>query len=143
MFFKNVQDKFKAANPEIFDWRENHIARTRRIGYVVTIGGRRIDIEGLDSRDFKERASAERRAVNYLIQGSAADIIKMILIRFQKEVVKTGLGRLFATIHDELLGELFNKEHINLVKDIMENTTKLRGVQIKASTKLVANWSEK
>lgn len=143
MFFKNVQDKFKKANPEIFAWRDTHIARTRRIGYVVTIGGRRIDIAGLDSKSFKERAEAERRAVNYLIQGSAADIMKMILIRFQNEVVLKGLGRIFATIHDEILGELFNKATIVLVKDLMENTIRLRNVQIKASTKLVDNWGQK
>ncbi len=143
MFFKNVQDKFKKANPEIFNWRDAHIARTRRIGYVVTIGGRRIDISGLDSKSFKDRAEAERRAVNYLIQGSAADIMKMILIRFQNEIVKMGLGRVFASIHDEVLGELFSKLHIELVKDLMENTVRLRNVKIKASTKLVANWGEK
>ena len=143
MFFKNVQDKFKAANPEIFAWRDTHIARTRRIGYVVTIGGRRIDITGLDSKSFRERAEAERRAVNYLIQGSAADIMKMIMIRFQNELVKKGLGRVFVTVHDEVLGELFDKQHITLVKDLMEGTIKLRGVQIKSSTKLVNNWGEK
>lgn len=143
MFFKNVQDKFKKANPEIFDWRETHIARTRRIGYVVTIGGRRIDITGLDSKDFKERASAEREAVNYLIQGSAADIMKQIMVRAQREIVLPKLGRIFAVIHDELLGELFDPKDLTKVVDIMENTCTLRNVKIKASSKMVANWAEK
>ena len=143
MFFKNVQDKFKAANPEIFNWRDTHIARTRRIGYVVTIGGRRIDISGLDSRNFKERAEAERRAVNYLIQGSAADIMKMIMIRFQNELVKKGLGRVFASVHDEVLGEIYDKKHVVLVKELMEGTISLRNVKIEADSKLVASWAEK
>lgn len=143
MFFKNVQDQFKAKNPEIFDWRDTHIARTRRIGYVVTIGGRRIDISGLDSRSFKDRAEAERRAVNYLIQGSAADVMKMIMIRFQNEFVKKGLGRVFATVHDEVLGEMYDKKHIALVKDLMEGTVSLRNVKIEADSKLVTSWAEK
>lgn len=143
MFFKNVQDQFKLKNPEIFAWRDTHIARTRRIGYVITIGGRRIDIAGLDSRDFKERAEAERRAVNYLIQGSAADVMKMILIRFQNEFVKKGLGRVFASIHDEVLGEMYKKESIAVVKDLMENTIKLRGVKIEAESHIVNSWADK
>lgn len=142
-FFKNVQEQFKAKNKEIFDWRENHIARTRRIGYVVTLGGRRIDVSGLSSKSFKERAQAERRAVNYLIQGSAADIMKLIIVRFKKEFIDKGLGRVFASVHDELLGEVFDKKHIEVVRDIMENTVKLRNVQIKSDTKLVMSWGDK
>lgn len=143
MYFKNVQDQFKKTNQDIFDWRDNHIARTRRIGYVITIGGRKIEIKGLDSKSFKERSEAERRAVNYLIQGSAADIMKLIMIRFQNEFVRPGLGRVFASVHDEIIGEMKDPKHIEIVKDIMENTVKLRNVQIKASTALTSNWSEK
>lgn len=143
MFFRNVQDTFKAKNPEIFNWRDTHIARTRRIGYVVTLGGRRIDISGLDSKIFKDRAEAERRAVNYLIQGSSADICKMILVTAKKRLVDTGKGRLFAVVHDELLGEIFDPKDIELVKDIMENTCSLRNVSIKSDTRLCKSWADK
>lgn len=143
MFFKNVQDKFKEKNPEIFAWRQQHIDRTRLIGYVVTLGGRKIQVDGLGSYSFKERAEAERRAINYLIQGSAADIFKRIMIEFNKKVVVKGLGRMFAVIHDELLGEIFDPKYIGLVKDIMENTCKLRNVSIEADTRLCASWADK
>ena len=143
MFFKEVQSVFERKNPEIFAWRESHIDRTRRIGYLITLGGRKIQIDGLDSRDWATRFSAERQAVNYQIQGSAADIMKLILIQFNNRLVKPKLGKVFATIHDEVLGELFDKSNVLLVKDLMENTCKLRNVQIKADTKIVANWSEK
>jgi DNA polymerase-1 len=143
MFFKNVQDVFTAKNPEIFDWRQNHIDRTRRLGYVITIGGRRIDIQGLDSKDWGIRFSAERRAVNFLIQGSAADVIKSIMIRTQNEIVRPKKGRIFSVVHDELLGELFDPNDFALVKDVMENTCKLRNVGIKADGKLISNWSQK
>ena len=143
MFFKDVQKRFEATNPEIFEWRNTHINRTRRLGYVVTIGGRRICIDGLDSNVFSERLQAERKAVNFLIQGSASDLLKLIMIRAQKELVNPGKGRIFAVVHDELLGELKDPKDIDLVKDIMENTCVLRNVKIKADGKLVNNWSEK
>lgn len=143
MFFKNVQDVFTAKNPEIFNWRQNHIDRTRRLGYVITIGGRKIAIENLDSRDWGKRFAAERQAVNYQIQGSAADVMKLIMVRFDKEFVKAGLGHVFSTVHDEVLGDLWNKESIKVVKDIMENTVFLRNVKIKSDTKLVGSWGDK
>jgi DNA polymerase I-like protein with 3'-5' exonuclease and polymerase domains len=143
MFFKNVQDTFVRKNPEIFAWRDTHIARTRRIGYVVTLGGRKIEIKGIDSRDFKIRASAERRAVNYLVQGSAADIMKMIMVRTLKDLIKPKLGKVFAVVHDELLGEVYDPKSIDLIRDIMDNTVKLRNVKIESDTKLVRSWGEK
>lgn len=143
MFFKNVQDRFQEKNPDIFGWRETHIARTRRLGYVITIGGRRIAVDGLNSKDWGIKYAAERRAVNFLVQGSAADIMKMIMIRAQNEIVRPGKGRIFAVVHDELLGELKDKADVALVKDIMENTCNLRNVKIQADCKLINNWSEK
>lgn len=143
MFFKNVQQRFEATNPELFAWRQTHINRTKRLGYVVTIGGRRIAIEGLDSSDFGERLSAERKAVNYLIQGSAADIMKMIMVRAQKEIVGPNKGRIFAVVHDELLGELRDPKATALVKDIMENTCTLRNVKIHTDVKLIKSWADK
>lgn len=143
MFFKDVQDTFKRKNPEIFSWRDAHIERTRRLGYVITLGGRRITIEGLDSSDPRERFDAERRSVNYLIQGSAADVFKLIAVQFEKRLVEPGLGRLFSFVHDEVLGEISDPKNIELVKDIMENTVSLRNVKIQAETQLVNNWSEK
>lgn len=143
MFFKRVQDTFKRKNPEIMGWRDAHIRRTARLGYVVTIGGRRLEIRGLDSDNLRERLDAERKAVNYLIQGSAADIMKMILIEFKTKLVDTGLGKVYATVHDEVLGEIKDKKDIELVKNIMEATFTLRNIPIEADTNIVNNWGEK
>lgn len=143
MFFKDVQKRFEATNPEIFDWRRTHIARTKRLGYIVTFGGRRIGVSGLDSSDFGERLSAERKAVNYLVQGSAADISKIIMLELNKQIVLTGKGRLFAVVHDEFLGELRNSEDKDLVHSIISNTCSLRNVRIAAETKLCKSWADK
>lgn len=143
MFFKEVQDNFKRKNPEIMSWRDGHIQRTKRLGYVITIGGRIIKINGLDSTDFKIRFKAEREAVNFLVQGSAADIMKMIMVQFQIKMVDTGKARCFAVIHDELLGSLRNKEGLAGVKDVMENTIKLRNIPIESDSKIITNWGDK
>ena len=143
MFFKNVQDTFRAKNPELFAWREWHIQRTARLGYVVTIGGRKIRIDGLTSKNHRIRSQAERQAVNYLIQGSAADVMKLIMIRAKKELVDTGKGRLFSVVHDELLGEMKDPKDLALINDIMENTVKLRNVRIEADGGLIGSWAEK
>jgi DNA polymerase-1 len=143
MFFKEVQDNFKAKNPEIMSWRESHITRTRRLGYVVTLGGRVIQIDGLNSNDPMTKAAAERSAVNFLIQGSGADVMKLIMVAFNEKMVKTGKAKVFAVIHDELLGSLGNKDDLSGVKEVMENTVSLRGIPIKADSKIVTSWGDK
>lgn len=143
LFFKDVQDTFIKKNPELWNWRTEHIDRVRYCGYVKTFGGRIIRITGLDHKMRGIRQEAERRAVNYQIQGSAADAIKMITVRFGKEIVLPGKGRLFANVHDEILGELKDPKDIELVKYIMENTFMLNNIPISADTHLINNWSEK
>lgn len=142
-FFTNVQAEFKRKNPEIMGWREAHIARTRRLGYVVTFGGRIIKIEGLDSSDRRAKMRAEREAVNYQIQGSSADIMKLIMIQLQDRLVTPRFGNIFAVIHDEVLGELEQPEYLRIVKDCMENTVWLRNIPVESDTKIIQNWGQK
>jgi DNA polymerase-1 len=147
MFFKHVQDEFKKANPEIMSWRSHQITRTKLLGHVVTIGGRRISIPDLHSEDRAKKAAAERQAVNFQIQGSAADVMKMVMSRFQKDFVDAGKGFMLASVHDEILGEFPDTqdpaETMALVNDIMCNTVKLKNVPIDSDSKIIANWSEK
>lgn len=142
-FFKEVQDSFIKANPEIWGWRNSHIAATKKLGYVKTLGGRVIKIDGLSSSNKWEVIGAERLAVNYQIQPSGADIMKMICVRFGTD--KEFKGQLLTTVHDEVLGQ-FPKgmpEQIGIVKKFMETTCTLKNIPIAADTKLVSNWSEK
>ena len=75
-------------------------------GYVTTLSGRRRDIPELRSRKFQTRSLGERLAVNTIIQGTAADIIKIAMVRADAKLREAGLGtRLVLTIHDELLFE--------------------------------------
>lgn len=147
MFFKNVQDQFKKANPEIMSWRSFHITRTKQRGYVETLGGRRISVPGILSNNKREVAKAERHCVNYLIQGSAADIMKKIIVRFQTDFVDKGYGHLLATVHDEILGEIPSTSYLEglmgNVKDIMCNTVKLKNVPIDTDANIIPNWGSK
>ena len=75
-------------------------------GYVTTLFGRRRDIPELRSRQFQTRSLGERLAVNTIIQGTAADIIKIAMVRADAALREAGLAtRLVLTIHDELLFE--------------------------------------
>jgi DNA polymerase-1 len=75
-------------------------------GYVTTLLGRRRDIPELRSRQFQTRSLGERLAVNTIIQGTAADIIKIAMVRCDVALRDAGLQtRLVLTIHDELLFE--------------------------------------
>lgn len=143
MFFKNVQDQFWAKNPEIKSWREGLLAKARRDGFVETYGRRSISIPELNSGSKYHRFSAERKAINYKIQGSAADIMKLILVRFGREFILKKLGDLFAVVHDEVIGQVVKPEHVEVVKEIMENTCFLNNVLIKSDTKLVSSWGDK
>lgn len=143
MYFKDVQDAFWKKNPEIKLWREGQIARTKRLGYIVTYGGRILRIPGLDSLDFKIRAIAERKCINFTIQPSAADIFKLISLEFQRKIVNTGKGRAYAFVHDEILGSLRNISFLNSVQEVMEQTCVLRNIPIESDTRLIENWGSK
>jgi len=78
----------------------------RKDGYVITIMGRRRTLKDIDSRNKVLREAAERMAINTPIQGSAADLIKMAMIRVDREFRDAGMeARLILQVHDELIVE--------------------------------------
>ena len=82
------------------------IERASEEGYVTTLWGRRRQIPELRARNYQTRTLGERLAVNTVIQGSAADIIKLAMVRCDRALSQEGLAtRLILTIHDELLFE--------------------------------------
>ena len=82
------------------------IERAREEGYVKTLWGRRRQIPELRARNYQVRTLGERLAVNTVIQGTAADIIKLAMVRCRRALSQAGLEtRLILTIHDELLFE--------------------------------------
>jgi DNA polymerase-1 len=96
----------------------------RANGYVKTIFGRRIWIAGAKSKNYQERAFAERQAINAPLQGAAADIIRRAMVRLPEAVRDAGLkARMLLQVHDELVFEAPTTEAdalCALAKHVME-----------------------
>lgn len=113
----------------IRQYLDSSVDFAREHGYVTTIFGRRRYIPELRERNFNIRAFGERTAANSPIQGSAADLIKMAMIRIDDGLREGGHGaRMLLQVHDELVFEVPSDEMEtvkSLVKDRMENAAEL------------------
>ena len=117
----------------------------KKEGYVTTLFGRRRPIPELTSSNFMTRSFGERVAMNSPIQGTAADIIKIAMIRVNEKLKAKGFrSRLILQIHDELLIEaaLDEAEEVRvLLKDEMQHAADLL-VSLEADVKEGSNWYE-
>jgi DNA polymerase-1 len=104
-------DRYLGRFPAVRRFIDRTIVEATDRGYVTTLFGRRRDIPELRSRQYQARSLGERLAVNTIIQGTAADIIKIAMVRADAALRAAGLAtRLVLTIHDELLFEGPEKE---------------------------------
>jgi DNA polymerase-1 len=129
---------------------ENTIKKTEQIGYVTTLFGRRRYVPTINSRNKTEKSAAERIAVNTLIQGSAADIVKTAMLNLDrrlsalKDTQQGGNARLLLQVHDELILECRQKEAAGiakLVKAEMEQAVKL-SIPLRASVETGKRWGD-
>ena len=118
-------------------------AAAHRDGYVETLSGRRRYIAGIDSSDRMESQMAERMAVNTPVQGSAADLIKIAMIRIQKRINEEHLPlKMMLQVHDELVFECPRDQveaMAQMVKSEMEGAMQLK-VPLVASVGFGENW---
>jgi len=121
------------------------VKKAREIGYVETILGRKRHLKDISSNNFVVRAHAERNAVNAPIQGSAADVVKMAMIKIQKELEKEKLKtRMLLQVHDELVFESPVDEvevATNIIKMEMENAIETQ-VPLLVEVGIGDNWLE-
>jgi DNA polymerase-1 len=121
------------------------ISFARENGYVTTISGRRRRIPEIDSRNRNAREFAERTAINTPVQGSAADLIKLAMIRIAKFLESENLkSRLLLQVHDELVFEVSEAELDKVsqnVRLLMENALPL-DVPVKVDIAVGKNWLE-
>ena len=119
---KEAQDyiaKYFATYPGIKSYLDGNVAYAREHGYTKTLYGRIRPIPELFSRNFAQRNFGERAAMNSSIQGTAADIIKIAMIRVSDRLKNEGLAsRMILQIHDELLIET-KEEEIEKVREIL------------------------
>ncbi len=90
--------------PRLFEWREDVITGAKHRGYVVTMSGRRRYLPGIGSSVWKEMAKAERQAVNTVVQGSAADVVRRAMLACRK-AVSPEEAQLVLQVHDEMVWE--------------------------------------
>jgi DNA polymerase I len=103
---KAVIDAYMQRFPKVAQFIEETIERATEEGYVKTLWGRRRQIPELKARNYQVRTQGERLAVNTVIQGTAADIIKLAMLRCHSALADAGMKtRQILTIHDELLFE--------------------------------------
>lgn len=114
-------DALEEHYPVFFAWREEVIARVHRTGYVETLGGRhrRLKAQFVDRRNWKNIKYGERQAVNAIIQGSAADIVRHNMVSIGHDTLLRHFA-LLAQVHDELIWEveesLVTPEDLELIK---------------------------
>lgn len=138
-------DKYFASYPDIKAFIDGLVASAKEKGYSLTMFNRRREIPELASSNYMQRSFGERVAMNAPIQGTAADIIKLAMIRVSKALKEQGLkSRLILQVHDELLVETA-KDEIEIVKDIltkgMKEAASLR-VPLEIDVKQGSNWLE-
>jgi DNA polymerase I len=112
-------DSYLARFPHVQDFIERTIEQAERDGYVTSLMGRRRPVPEIRTRNRQTRALGERLAVNFVMQGSNADIIKKAMIAIHRRLRGEGRGaRLVLQVHDELLVEVPDKE-VSAVKELV------------------------
>jgi len=131
--------------PGVRAWLDDTVRTARTTGFVTTMYGRRRYLPELNAQPGGARAQAERIAINTPIQGTAADLIKLAMIRLDKALRERKLGaRMILQVHDELLLEAPQsewQEAAKLAKREMEGVAELK-IPLKVELKSGSNWAE-
>jgi DNA polymerase-1 len=126
---KELIDGYFATYPGIKTYMDESIEAARDLGYVKTMFGRRRYLKDIHSRNQVVRGMAERNAINAPIQGSAADIIKIAMVRIHDRLAEGEFrSRMILQVHDELIFEAYESEFDRLVEMVifeMSNAVKL------------------
>jgi len=137
--------------PQIKDYMNSTISACRKQGYVSNIFGRRIHLRGINDKNFSIRSFQERAAINAPIQGSAADIIRLAMIKINRliEEDKKLQTKMLLQIHDELIFECSekNEEYVKkTIKDAMisisESEHHMFSIPLEVNVNSGNNWGE-
>ncbi len=142
---QDLIDRYNARFPGIKTFMDECVAHARTNGFVSTILGRRRIIADIDSRIINMRNQAERVSINSVVQGSAADLIKVAMIRLLARLKHENLpGKLLLQVHDELVMEVPTgrlEEHAKVLREEMINAMKM-DVPIKVEVGSGMNWKD-
>ncbi|MFZ9743086.1 MAG: DNA polymerase I [Chitinophagaceae bacterium] len=144
---KTIIDNYKKEFSGITSYMESTIEFAKEKGYVETLMGRKRWLRDINSSNFTVRGFAERNAINSPIQGTAADMIKLAMIKVQREIKKQGFkSKMILQVHDELIFDSLISEADDLKKLILENMESAlalpNNVPVVAEAGIGKNWLE-
>ena len=124
---------------------DDAVAKACNAGYAVTLTGRRRVLRDINSRNATARMAAERDAINTPVQGTAADLIKIAMVRVSRALKEAGLkAKMVLQIHDELLFDV-PRDEVEKVKEIavreMSGAMDV-GVPLEVTVGVGSNWLE-
>lgn len=140
---KSMIDSYFEQYPKIKEYMDKAVADAREKGYVETIMGRKRTLRDINSANGVVRGNAERIAINAPIQGSAADLIKLAMIRIQKEIKSRKMkSKMLLQVHDELVFDVYSPEKQELksfVEEIMASAIDMK-VPLVVESGFGKNW---
>ena len=138
-------EQYFATYPKVKEFLDGLVSDAKAKGYITTMFGRRRPIPELSSSNFMQRSFGERVAMNSPIQGTAADIIKIAMIRVWRALRDEGLkSRLILQVHDELVIETYESEEEQVRKILSENMKEAAQLAVTLEVDLHTgeNWYE-
>lgn len=142
---KDLIDNYFLTFPGVRTYMDDSIKLARETGFVTTMLGRKRYLPDINSRNANIRGMAERNAINAPIQGSAADIIKIAMIRIHNKLKQSEMAsKMILQVHDELVFDMKKSEEMilkEIVRSEMENAIKL-SVPLLVEMGTGANWFE-
>ncbi|WP_373080149.1 DNA polymerase I [Fusobacterium varium] len=137
--------KYFEQYPKVKDFEKSIIDYAEKNGYTETYFGRRRIIEGIISKNKNIKNQAERMAVNSVIQGTAAEILKKVMIEIFKIIEGKEDISLLLQVHDELIFEIKEEkveEYRTIIENIMKNSVRFDDVVLDINTNIGKNWAE-
>jgi DNA polymerase-1 len=142
---RNYINSYFSEYPEVKEYMDKNVALAKESGYATTMLGRKRQIRELTSSNYNLRQFGERVAMNMPLQGSAADIIKLAMLKVDKRLKDENLkSKLILQVHDELIIDALvsEKDKVEkLLKEEMENAVNL-AVTLTVSVGSGKNWFE-
>ncbi len=142
---KDMIDRYFEAYPRVRAYLDETVASAKECGFAQTMFGRKRHIPELKSRNAAQRGFGERTAMNHPMQGSAADIIKLAMVRVKRRLIEEGFSaRLMLQVHDELdfsvpKGEI--ERLAAMVREVMESVVPLN-VPLEVGISWGSTWAE-
>ena len=141
IFLNNYFERYS----DVKKFMSDIVEKSKETKYVETLYGRKIHVPNITASNYMVRQAAERAAINGPLQGSAADIIKIAMIKIDEWInLNAPEIKMILQVHDELIYEVpdaFSEDDLIPILDLMENTTEI-DVPLKVEYGFGANWRE-